>query len=353
MVDGILLKFLDKKFKGDVFYTTIFPSKSIGGLTLSRETIPLDWITLPNASLSIALLEIGVITPHTRVDWRVKVNGISLTKEFKPLAIARLGNKFYTKHVFDITSILKQPESLRKNSVNITFKREGGDIITIEHLSLISLFETGEAETMIKYYSGALSLEPGEKSGLNIGFDEKTTIFRTSMYIPSKLAQMIIGINGEHNIEINNLQGMNEEVHKLSLDNGLNTIEYHHIDNGEKYAPREISLSNLLIYNVKYTKPDIMIQEINLPEEARKEVVAKIRIINKGETKPDKLLLTIMSRGIVLVVKEIKPLEPGEEAEIEIPIKQPPGTYNLIFRIIWKKLTQTWFCEERKKLVIK
>ena len=353
MVEGDLLKFLDKRFKGDIFYTTIFPGKPVGGLTLSRETIPLDWTPIPNTTLAIALLEIGVLTPHTSIDWRVKVNGINVTKEFKPIATAPLGDKLYAKHVFDITSILKLPESMKKNRVNVTFKREGGDIITIEHISLITLFESEEAESVIKYYSGASSLEPGEKIKYGIGYDDKSAVFRTTFYIPSTLAQMLIRIGEDYSVEIRNIQGMNEETHRLSLSNGINDVEYYHIDTGEKYAPKEISLSNILVYNTKYVQPDIVIEEINLPSEAEKEAIAKIRIVNKGESKPDKLLVTVMTRGEVLKVKEIEPLEPGREAEVEIPIKQPPGEYTLIFRVIWKKLTQTWFKEERREIVIK
>ncbi len=352
MADGSMHKFLDKVFGGDVVYTCVFPQKVLGGLTLSRETIPLDLVPPPNAELEYSLLEIGVLTPHTSVEWRVKVNGINVTKEFKPLSTSKIGDKLFAKLVYDITSILKTPESLKRKRVNVTFKREGGEPLTIEHIGIIALFSSGEAKSLVKYYSGASSIEPGEKTSLDLGLSGEA-LLRTALYMPSRSAVVELLVSGKNFAEITNIQGMSEEIHRLTGFNEVDRIEYHHVDTGEKYSPKEIGLSNLLVYRVEYAKPELVLEELKIPSEVEGEVRAKLRISNRGLSKPDKALIVVMSRGEVLVSKGLEPIEPGHETEAEVVIKQPPGEYQLVFRIIWRKLSQTWYREERVNVKFK
>ncbi len=352
MVDGDLYRFLNKKFNGDLVYSNVYPNKVIGGLMLSRETIPLDLMHPLNAELEYGLLEIGVITPHLNMDWRVKVNGINVTKEFKPYIYSRLDNGFYAKFVYDITSILKTPESLRKKRANVTFKREGGEPFTVSQISILALYSSNEAKTNITYYSGALGLEPGEKSKeylFEIDLGEEA-LLRTSIYMPSRATVLDIFMDNEHSLTVSNIQGMDETIYEVKKN--IKSISYHHRDTGEKYTPKQVVVSNILLYNIIYVKPDLYFQEIDLPKQCSGECSGKIKIINNGESKPDKTMIVLMSLGNVLFSKKIRSPEPGETIEETIKYKLPPGEYDLVLRIIWRKLSKTWFRDERIKVVI-
>lgn len=353
MVEGDLHRFLDKKFEGDIIYTSAFPNKPLGGLTLSRETIPLDLVPPTNAELEYALLEVGVQTHSTSIEWRVKVNGINITKEFKPVLTANLRDKLLAKLIYDITSILRRPEALRRNRVNITFKREGGKPIIIEHIGLVALFKAPEASSSIKYYSGVLSLEPGEKAGYSIGFTGENPTLKSAVYIPSRQAQMMISVNGSEHIELTNIQGLSEVVKELRGVNRVDTIEFLHHDTGERYAPRQVRVYNLLLHSTTYAKPELNIESIDVPREADKEVTAKIVIKNKGDSKPDKALLVVMCFGNVVFNTELEPLDPGASTLKEIKFSLPPGEYETVFRVIWRKLTRMWYKDFRIKLKVK
>jgi len=188
LVEGDLVKIIDKSFRGDVVYSTTYPNRLIGGLTLSRETIPLDYSPPYHAELEYAILEIVVEAPHNNVDWRVKANGISITKEFKPLASAKINDRLYAKVVYDITSILKTPESRRRRRINVTFKREGGDFIVIHQLSVLGLYRADDAESHITYLTGVVGLDPGENKTINIDYSRNNPLLRTSLYVPSRSA---------------------------------------------------------------------------------------------------------------------------------------------------------------------
>ncbi|MET1160873.1 MAG: hypothetical protein ABWW65_07925 [Thermoprotei archaeon] len=352
MVEGDLRKVLDKSFSGDLYYTCVFPHKVIGGLSLSRETIPLDLPLPPGKGLSHALLEIGVRTQNTGVAWRVKANGINVTREFKPTVLTKIGSGYFAKFVFDITSILKSQESVNKSRVNVTFKREGGEPIVIEHLGLLTLYEASEAKATIRYYSGALALEPGEEQSINIGFIGENPIFRSVVYMPHRSAKAIIRINDKHAINLANMQGLNEVLEKLTGIHSIDTVEFVHSSTGEMYNPRQTLVSNLILYRVEYAEPKLVIEDVELYRVSQGIVKARVRITNKGTSRPDKSLLVVMSLGNVLSSKQIKLLEPGsgEVVELELPLQS--GEYELVFRVIWRKLAKTSFQDYRLKTSI-
>jgi len=355
LVEGELVKFIDRRFRGDIVYKVVFPNRSLGGtLTPSRETIPIDWIPPSReAVLETALLEIGVFTQKLDVDWRVKLNGVSVTKEFKPIAKTRIGNAYYTKHVYDVTSVLGKPEA-DKSRVNLTLKREGGvEPVVIAHIGLIALYSTDIAETRIKFFSGTLSLEPGSSLKQLVNHTGESSLLRTIVYMPSKLAKLEVKAGESHSFLITSIQGMSDESFQVSGVSAISEVEYYHPDSSEKYAPREVGVSSLLVYTTVSEKPEIVFEDLSLPGEACGEFTAKVRVSNRGGVAPDKLLLLIIHRGEVIATKQLNPLQPGEWVEVSIPVKLPQGKHTLVFRAVWRKLAKTWFTEERREVVVK
>jgi len=346
------LKFIDKRFKGDIFHTMVYPGVSIGGLMPSRETIPIKWDPLPNLELNRAFLEIGVISPRENIEWKVKVNGMNLTREFKPMVSTRLGDKVYSKHVFDITSILKIPENRFRNRINVTFKREGGSVISIEHIGLIALFETDEAETNVKYYSGSISLDIGENTILETNYDHNEAYYASSIYVPSRIAKLKIKLGGSREILVTGVQGMHEEYDMVTIGKTIDSVEYEHMGASEKYAPKEIVISNLLLYHTLHADPDIHIDEIALPEKSSGVLNISIRLSNRGVSQPDKLIISIMDRVELTRIIQVEPLKPGEEKTINLKLNLQPGEHNLVFRVIWRKLSRTMFREERRRVIV-
>jgi hypothetical protein len=352
MVKGKLLKFLDKSFSGDMIYTSTIPNTRLGGLMPSRQTIPLSLIHPKNAELEYALLDIGVLVPSEKISWRVKVNGISVTKEFKPHVIVPAGNMLFAKLVYDITSILKTPESLRRRRANITFKLEGAEQIIIEQVAIIALYSSSEAKSKLTFLSGALSLKPGERASMKLDGPLNEGILRTTIYIPSSMANVNILLNNMDLLRIRNTQGMDEYFVRVNDLGESNELLIEHEETSTTYYPKEVRVSNILLYSVKYSKPVLELIDTSIPEKIKSGEEISFKIINKGEAKPDRALIVVMNLGNVITRKKIKLLEPGESVEDKIKLEIPPGEYDLVFRIIWGKLSQTWFKDFRYHIVV-
>lgn len=161
-----------------------------------------------------------------------------------------------------------------------------------------------------------------------------------------------MNIDDKYGFNINNVQGMSEIVKEIAGANGLKYIEYRHLESGERYFPKKTIISNLLIYNVDYHKPDLYIDVSDIPSIIKKGDRVKIRIFNKGVSKPDKVLLVIMSLGNIILSRPVEPVEPGQEVSLEPKIDLPSGSYELVFRIVWRKLSQTLFRDVRKNIEI-
>ena len=355
MVDGKLLKFVDRRIEGDLIYTSALPNTRLGGLMPSRQTIPLSLVHPKNAELEYALLEIGTIIPSQNIQWRVKVNGISVTKEFHPQTICQAGRDFFAKSVYDITSILKTPESLRKKRANITFKLEGGESIIIEHLSILAIYKSEEAEGNITFLSGALGLKPGEETSIDLKYIGQNNIFRTTLYMPSTIASGTIIINNNELLKIENIQGIDEFYLELPDSfKEITNITIKHKETNTTYYPKEMRVSNVLIYNIKYNAPNLVIEGLEEKYELTKDNnEITLNILNNGLSKPDNALIVVMSLGNVVFRKRIKEVEPGDSVSEKVKINLPQGEYELVVRVIWRKLSKTWFRDYRIKVFVK
>ncbi len=352
MVDGKLLVFANKKYMGDVYYVNTYPNIQIGGIVPTRKTIPISFHHPLKKELEQALLEIGVRVPDTRVRWRIKVNGISITKEFRPHGICSSGGEYYAKLVYDITSVLKTPESLRKRRVNVTFKTEGGGgRILLEHLGILAFYPTSEAISSIYYLSGALSLEPGEEYTASFNYHSSKALLSSSLYMPSPDAVGRIGVNN-HELIVSGIHGMDEFTGNVEDLSDRNILRLLHEDTGESYYPKEMMISSIILIDKQLKEPLITIEKIETPEELRSGGKLGVIISNKGETRPDSLLVVLMNLGSVVYRQRIKPLAPDESAQLEIPVNLPAGEYEVVLRLIWNKLSRNWFEERRIRLRI-
>ncbi len=348
MVDGELYKFLEKSYNGDLYYVIAFPDVRIGGLMPSRQTIPLSLIHPLRDRLEYALLEIGVVVPSEKIRWRVKVNGISVTKEFKPHAVSPSGDRLFAKLVYDVTSILKTPESIRRRRVNVTFKTEGSADILIRQIGLLTLYPTEEARTTVSFLSGSVSLKPGEKKAFETSYGESMGELKTVIYIPSKRVLGKIKINRSTIHEISNMQGIDEINLRLSDLSARNIIEIEHVETDEKYYPKELILSTILLYNRVYREPRLEIIEYSVPEIIPiAGGLLKIRVRNSGESIPDRALLIVMLHGNVIARKKLEKIPPGMDVDVDINVKLPEGEHDLVLRIVWNKLSKTYFTDKR------
>ncbi len=355
MVEGDMKQYVKESFKGDMIYVSATPNASLGGLSTIRTTIPLDLTPVIDAEVSKGILEVAIRAPHEKFMWRLKVNGIPVAREFKPQVLARLKNGVFAKLVYDITPILKTPESLRKNRINVTIKYEGSDRIYVEHIGALIGYESDDAETRISMLSGALALEPGEETLLKIdhpGELNVPAVLKTVLILPSTQARILLKFNNNEDYMLGGVVGGEEVSFNVKCNNGLNTILVKHMESETQYYPKELLLSSIILMQTKYVEPLLEIIELKTPEKIFPGEKLRIRIKNKGQAKPGRALLTIIYRGQAIHQQKLPLLEPDEETEVEIPIKLPKGEHDINLRLVWRKLSKTMFKDNPIKIKV-
>ncbi len=350
MVVGELKQYVCETIKGDTIYVSSMPNFTLGGLIKSKTTIPLDFTPIINADLSKALLEIGVTAPREKFLWRLKVNGVPIAREFKPQVVARLKNRIFAKVVYDISPVLKSPGNSRKNRVNVTIKYEGSDRIVIEHIGLLAFYSCDDALGNVSLLSGALALEPGEVAKVNLKHPQGLSVsgtLRTMLILPNPKARTTISFNNNHTAKIEGVIGGDEVL--LHVDNITedNVVEIRHEEPVTQYYPKELLVSSILLSQTQYNEPKLEIVDIKYPEKLGRGDKIKVTIANKGVSKPDKAVLTLMVRGQTVFQEKIELLEPGQQTTVEVPVNLPKGEHQLVFRTIWRKLAKTSFNEKR------
>lgn len=352
MVSGDLKQYVFERFDGEAIYKSILPSIRLGGLEASKAFIPIDLVLPSEIEISKALLELAIRSQREKFTWRLKVNGVPVTREFKPNSIAEIKNYLFSKIVYDVTPIMKAKKK-RRNRCNIVVKYEGSDHLIIEHIGLLLYISSEDAKSHISLLSGALALEPGEtyRSLLKhpVGLNTIGTL-RITLFLPSTQAETNIRFNGRFKTTISSIVGGEEAVLEISDVNEVNTVEIEHVETDATYYPKELLISSLYLQQSIYREPKLAIKEIILPENLSSDNKIKMVISNEGEAIPDKSILTIIHFGTTIYREELPNLEPGEETVVETPIKLPKGRHPLIIRLIWKKLSRTTFTD--KKIIL-
>ncbi len=344
-MDGELKHYLVDRYSGEAVYVYSVPDIVFGrGGRGPRVTVPLDLPRPPSAVLEKALLEVGVVSPLEHFSWRLKLNGIPVAREYRPQGSARLRNGFFHKTVYDVTALLNTEESRRKHRVNVTMRYDAGEELVVRHLGLLVFYRSEEARSTVSLLSGAVSLEPGEKTSIIARYPGGPGTVSAIMFSPSPLASITIGVNNGVERNITGVVGGFEARLELLELGEENTVRIEHGEVEIPYHPRELLVSNILIRHVVYRAPRLEAAEASLEDD-----VITLRIVNRGEARPDKALLTIIQTGMAIYRQELPLLEPGEERRLMVKPRGLQRDKEVIVRVIWKKLTRTEFNDYRIK----
>lgn len=343
-MQGVFDNIVDKVFNGDL-YTVFKPlDLQLHGYH-SKDNIVLNIPNRMSRRIEFGLLEVVTESSSESVDWRLKLNGISVTKEFKPHYMVRYKDRLISKFVYDVTSLLNTEESMRREWVNLTVKHEGGSPVKLRKIQLVTLYEDTDASTSLKYWTGLLVLYPGESYPLakckNIGGHG----IRISSYIPQKTSRLIMLINGmRHELMSPHTEGFEEYIIN-NINTSLGDGEIALANEGEGGA---VIASSIILYSIRMPIPVIEVEDINASRVGGQPKII-VSLMNKGESSPDFIVFTVLHKGSMLTSMKInKPLKPGERSISELVIPSMVKTGETVtLRIVWSKLSRTWFTEKQ------
>ncbi len=355
MVSGDLKQYVSDVVHGEALYKSVTSTIKLGGLEVSKAYIPIDLLLPGSLPISKAILELAVRSRRERFTWRLKVNGVPVTREFKPNSTASTEHYLFSKLVYDITPIMQAREGRRRHRCNLLVRYEGSDELYIDHIGLLVYIDSEDARSHVSLVSGALALEPGENfaymhkhpTGLSI-----PGALRLFFYSPSTYAGLRVRFNERFEEVFTSIHGSSEESLEVDEIGGENRVEIKHLEAEELYKPREILVSSLLLQQIMYREPKLVVKESLIPEKMSSGDRIKLVIANEGKAKPDKALLSIIHLGTTIYRKELPLLEPGEETVVEAPVKLPKGEHPLVVRLIWRKLSRTNFIDTKTRVTI-
>ncbi|AEM39584.1 hypothetical protein Pyrfu_1729 [Pyrolobus fumarii 1A] len=330
MVAGDMKIYALENVQGDIVYTTTVAPLRLGGLSNPNiGSLSLSLPTPTNIQVKRVLLEIGMVTREypERMRWRLWFDGIAVSREYRPKSIAQLGDDegYYSKTVFDVTPIYKGDSDVHK----VTIAYEGSNPITVEHVGLFAVYDVPDSVVSFAFLSGALALNPGESYTLSINMrdipeDATHASVRAVLALTQRDSMVRISVNGSKDRSITGFVGV-EEVNLDTIPvTGAYRISFEHVK-----GSRPVRISTLIVSVARRTLPDIHIESV---ERTGEELT--VRLVNRGATKPERVMLLAIVPGEHIERLEVEPLDSGESTEVKV---KAPSDKRVTLRVVWVK----------------
>ncbi|MCY0867996.1 MAG: hypothetical protein OWQ48_02040 [Desulfurococcus sp.] len=344
-MQGSLDKIVDKVLKGGVHVVFRPLDVQLHGY-YSKESLTLPMTGRRGRSIGLGVLEVVVESNSTSIDWRLKLNGISVTREFKPHYTVKYRDKIVSKFVYDVTSFLNVEESRERDWVNLTVKYEGGEAFKLKKIQLISLYEEQYSTTDLRYQTGILLLNPGEAfplSDLSSRVpDAGVSELRVAGYVTKTSCRLSVAVDGvKHEFAGSSVEGFEEFVipGALGSSGSIASIMNEGVDGA-------VIISSILQYASLMSIPRLEVEDVSV-KRLGEGLTVNVSLVNKGEAPPDYIIYVVMDRGSILASHRVHiPLKPGEVFSKEIVIPRVPNSLRgVTVRIIWGRLARVWMTE--------
>ncbi len=339
MPKGCLEVFSSGYVKGEASYTCSLSPLRLGGLSNPRfQRVFLD-LGVPRTPRQ-ALLELAVMAPSSKVKWKLWFDGFAVTREFKPQFVVETPEGgVFAKLVFDVTPVIRVGEERHV----VTVQYDGSSSLVVDHVGLLAVYDSDDAETAYSFLSGAMIIDPGEDARIKVPLTASGKgLMRIIGVLPSPQARVCVSVNGLSPQQLGGCIGADELlVEDLELSNN-NEVVIKHLESEEQYYPRGFKLSSLLALVARYRTPKLEVVDVKY-EEGK----LRIKVRNSGETAPDKALIVALCLGSPLGRTDLEAVGPGEEVEVEIPVNVPRGEHLVTVRAIWRRGLRTEFIEKK------
>jgi hypothetical protein len=260
--------------------------------------------------------------------WKLTLNNIALTREFKPHLESKTSEKAYQAlFVYDVSKILNtaQSEALFK------MKYEGKEPVTVNVVSLITFHQYIESSVRISCTAEILNLN-------NHYILDLSPYATTQKY---KECILYLGIVSERNSRLKLINSDNNSFTVHNLGKGLNFIETSLQDTktsklileGEDLSARHI------FHCVAYTTleyPSIAIKQFSVTNNG-----LELILINEGSASADECEIIVFKTGVPMQKISLGLFNASEERSIKIPL---PNKINgkIVIRLIWRKALKTF-----------
>lgn len=312
----------------------------------TKLVVPINLFNRRCRKVKYAVLELLVESRRAVPEWKLKLDNVNITRQFKPthFLVAGEGERGLYKFVYDVTSILNAHEILSKEWINVLVKYEGGEPFTVRYLLMDAIYEDQDAYVSYRHSTGLLLLEGGERYSFPLEeFSSRAVDSRLIIYAP-KQAEVKISTD-RHNLVTRLPQGGVED-YTLTFNEGAKFIEVELGATKHSYA----ILSSITAYRCLMREPKLELCSVDYAFSGNK-LVLKLKICNKGESSPDKLIVSVLRKGNVLRSLHVPQANVPPGGFVEHVVDLPSDRLDEInVRLIWLKSTRRWLRDEVLKL---
>ncbi len=333
MSKGDLLGLIKNEVNGRIYHTSISSQLRLGGRSYPRageyllevDEYPLDEVYL----IIITAANEGL----GKVSWRVGIEELSITREFKPQVVVECGGYLYAVHLFDLSKVVKGGKTY-----TLTISCDSPHPITIDGVELVGVKRDSGLITEVDYRGGCILINQTENYAVQYSskYDGRVS---TSILLnmPSKNAKVDIVLNERVVKTLNNYIGLINTVINSFESLGNSTLSIYHRDSGAKYHPPFIPIYSILRYKMNKEGPKISIVVSDVRRKGNNiSITATLR--NEGDLVCDTLTLIALSGGNLFIRDVIRSLKPGEELSKSYDVDAKKANKLMVLRAIYKGL---------------
>ncbi len=327
MPEGELLRYLnDVEVSGMPYYYVIPSTATLGGHGNPRFeefTFFIDRYVEP----SLLSIVVSSRTFSGNILWKVSLNNITLTREFKPQTMVELEEGVYAIQVFDVSNITRSFTGKYLLKVSC----ESSSPVRISAAFLVGSMKYEGMKGYLTADLGILAIKPGEVTSLNLAssHEGKKDLVLMVYDSPSRLASVKVDIDGIAS-NINEKVGVDELL--INKGCGECLVKVLHNESPITYFPKNFKVYGIARYRAEYLGPKI--------ELIRSEVngsILKCVIKNVGDVVADRVMIVGMGMGEVLFREHLSKIKPGSEVKV-IRELSSDRVKPLVIRLIYQDL---------------
>jgi len=345
MIRGSIEDFGSSSGSGIVRHTDAYNKVVLGsGFNASKRTSIALATGLRSSEVSVdkAYLDIGFLVPKDvglPLRLVISLDGVTITREFKPQITAELEDGIYGKAVYEIEGLLGNRLAEKDiHLMNIVYT--AARPIIFEDAGLTIVYKGIERSWhSMRLLTGAMVIEPGDFLAVDISLPEsKADIKNLNMrlQIPSRFANINVEAADFHADLTGNIG--NVQIESPVRFKGKKLRVYINYKKPERnFYPKHVLISSLLLYESSMPEAFLNI-EVEDVEKEKDYYKVRCKIRNIGHVKSSEALLLVYALGIKLGELKIGPLAPSEETETLLTVKTPKVSVpvnKLLLRIVW------------------
>jgi hypothetical protein len=357
MVEGLLTSYSRGSGSGGVvYYATVVDRTVIGSGAAKRLTLGM---TIPyySDSLSVekALFDMGLIVPKdVPLPFRIVVNidGVTVTREFKPQALVPIEEGFYGKVIYDATALLSSKltrTDLHRLSVVYTAARH----VVFEDAGLAVVYRGVEGG----WYSynllgGAIVVEPGEILAVDVDLPESRSEAKTlvvKMHVPSRFAEVRVEAAGAR-VEAGGVTGPTSVEVPLRFRGSKTRVYIYYEKPSQKFYPSKLVVSSIALYEAVVPLARLEIVGATWESPSKLHLVVE----NSGVADARDVRVLVISQGATLATGRLDLLRAGERAEFELEVKRETRRKSdngeALLRVMWRTYGVPGLRDERISL---